>query len=241
MRLSYSAISTYQKCPLSYKFMYVDKLRIKRTPALSFGTSVHAALERFYDVSAPEPPTESELMDHLTGSWERDGYESTEQEQEYLEKGKTVLAAFYQANVSDFRVPAAIEQSFTVTVGNHTVRGIIDRLDRLTSGGYEVIDYKTGAKPPPQSVIDRDLQLSIYDLAANELWDVEPAKLSLYYVVPGTKLSTTRDPGDRDRTRDLINEVASEIGRDLRSGRFKPKKNRLCAWCDFRDPCPLFR
>ena len=50
MRLSYSSISMYTNCPLSYKFAYVDRLPRKKSPALSFGSSIHDALKVFYSV-----------------------------------------------------------------------------------------------------------------------------------------------------------------------------------------------
>jgi hypothetical protein len=45
LRLSYSAVSTYEKCPLSYRFQYIEKIEVKPTPYLSFGKSLHSALE----------------------------------------------------------------------------------------------------------------------------------------------------------------------------------------------------
>ena len=47
--LSYSAIRTFQACPLKYRFRYVDCLPEESVPAaLVFGAAVHAAVEHFY-------------------------------------------------------------------------------------------------------------------------------------------------------------------------------------------------
>src|SRR3989304_5996450 len=174
MKLSFSAISTYKNCPLSYKFMYVDKLPTKRTPVLSFGTSLHAALEKFYAVTVPKPPSLEELLGHLTQTWEKAGYSSDAEEQQYFEHAKQVLTNFYHSNASQFQIPAAVEQRFEVELDGHVLRGIIDRLDKLPAGGYEIIDYKTGRNIPPKYRVDSDLQLSIYYLASKELWGIEP-------------------------------------------------------------------
>jgi ATP-dependent helicase/DNAse subunit B len=48
LRLSYSSISTYEKCPFQYFLQYVERLEMPRSPALSFGSSLHGALERFH-------------------------------------------------------------------------------------------------------------------------------------------------------------------------------------------------
>ena len=50
-----------------------------------------------------------------------------------------------------------------------TIRGQIDRIDRLPTGGIEVIDYKTG-RLESQKGVDESLQLSIYALAAATRW-----------------------------------------------------------------------
>ena len=36
------------------------------------------------------------------------------------------------------------ERGFAFKLGDHHVRGRVDRVDRLPDGGYELIDYKTG-------------------------------------------------------------------------------------------------
>jgi len=48
IRLSYSSISTFELCPLQYKFRYIDREEGVRTPALGFGESLHE--EAFYDM-----------------------------------------------------------------------------------------------------------------------------------------------------------------------------------------------
>ena len=57
------------------------------------------------------------------------------------------------------------EESFEMAVGNATVAGRIDRMDRCADGRVVVTDYKTG-KPKSQEDADESLQLSIYALAA---------------------------------------------------------------------------
>src|SRR3990172_8493788 len=156
MKLSFSAISTYKNCPLSYKFMYVERLPTKRTPVLSFGTSLHSALEKFYGVTVPEPPSLEQLLNHLAQTWEKDGYSDDAEEKQYFEHAKQVLTNFYRTNISQFQIPAAVEQRFAVELDGHVLRGIIDRLDKLPSGGYEIIDYKTGRSLPPRYRVDSD-------------------------------------------------------------------------------------
>ena len=115
--------------------------------------------------------------------------------------------------------------------------GVIDRMDRIPGGGYEIIDYKTSRRLPPKAVVDRDLQLSLYYLAAREVWGIEPERLTLYYLLPGERMTTFRTSADSDDLRRRIATVAERIG----AGKFEPRQNPLCDWCEFQPLCPLFR
>ncbi len=61
------------------------------------------------------------------------------------------------------------------------LHGSIDRIDRLPSGGIEVIDYKTGSTKS-QAYVDASLQLSIYALACRDALGLgTPERLTLYF------------------------------------------------------------
>lgn len=235
MRLSYSSISTYQNCPLSYKFRYVDRLPTKRTAPLCFGSSLHAILAYFYDSSSAKPQALDELLEFLPQVWESDGYADHSEEQTYLQRAKEVLTQFYHTNIDDFQIPLALEHKFSINLDCCTLTGIIDRVDKLPNGCLEIIDYKTSKRLPPKSKIHSDLQLSIYHMAGLELWGAEPEKLSFYFLIPNTKISTKRNQNDINKTKSEIATVCE----DMESKIFEAKQNPLCPWCDFQDRCPV--
>jgi len=236
-KLSYSAISTYQKCPLSYKYLYVDRLPTKPSHYLSFGNSIHSALEFFYrvDKDKPEPYSLEELLGKLDRVWLTEGYESAALEQEYKDKGRMILSRFYSDNLPSFAVPLAIEERFYLDFDGVKLSGVIDRVDRLSNGDIEIIDYKTNAKLPPKTKLHSDLQLPIYHMAAEALYGVAPKKLTLYFLVPNEKVSTRKTKTDITKAQATIHTVAENI----RDEKFAPFKNPLCAWCDFIEICPL--
>jgi putative RecB family exonuclease len=237
MRLSYSSISTYETCPAKYRFQYEERLPTAPSPALSFGDSLHRALHRFHARPVPVAPSLPELLEMLEDVWVSEGYADPAEEQTYREHARQVLAQYHRENAHAYRIPAALEFRFEIEVEGITLSGVIDRMDRIPGGGYEIIDYKTNRRLPPRERIDRDLQLSIYHLAAREVWGIEPERLTLYYLLPNQRMSTARTREDLDELRRRIAIVAERI----QAGRFEPRQNPLCDWCEFQARCPLFR
>jgi RecB family exonuclease len=237
MRLSYSSINTYETCPQKFKFQYEDRLPTSPSPALAFGDSLHQALHRFHSRPVPVAPSLEELQEMLESVWVRDGFTDASEERMYLDHGRQVLSQYHRENAATYRIPAALEFRFTIEVEGVRLAGVIDRMDRIPGGGYEIIDYKTNRRLPPQDRIDRDLQLSIYALAAKEVWGIEPERLTLYYLLPGQRMSTTRTAADADELRRRIGTVAERVG----AGMFEPRENPLCDWCEFQELCPIFR
>lgn len=237
MRLSYSSINTYETCPAKYRFQYEERLPTAPSPALAFGDSLHRALHRFHARPVPVAPSLPELLGMLDDVWVSEGYTDAVEEETYREHARQVLAQYHRENSPDYRIPAALEFRFEIEVEGVVLSGVIDRMDRIPGGGYEIIDYKTNRRLPPRERIDRDLQLSIYHLAAREVWGIEPERLTLYYLLPNQRMSTARTRADLDELRRRIATVAERID----AGRFEPRQNPLCDWCEFQARCPLFR
>jgi putative RecB family exonuclease len=237
VRLSYSSINTYETCPAKFKFQYEDRLPSAPSAALSFGDSLHRALHLFHGRPVPVAPPLEELHEMLESVWVREGFRDESEERTYRNHGWQVLRQYHRENAADYRIPAALEHRFTIEVEGVAISGVIDRMDRIPGGGYEIIDYKTNRRLPPQQRIDQDLQLSIYHLAAGEVWGIEPERLTLYYLLPGQRMTTVRTRHDVDELRRRIGTVAERIA----SGRFEARQNPLCDWCEYQRLCPLFR
>jgi len=235
LRLSYSAISAYEKCPLAYRFQYVDGLEVEPTPYLSFGRSLHAALEWFYGRETPEPPTLESLLEHLDTCWESAGYPNLDEERSYLNNAREVLTQYYYRNLEDFRLPMAVEERFEIDMQDFVLSGVIDRVDCHPNGTYEILDYKTSRRLPEINRLREDLQLPIYQLGCNEVWGIFPSKLTFYYLIPNRRYSTRPlDDAALARVRERMLQVAASIS----SGDFPATPNRLCPWCSFEDVCP---
>ena len=237
MKLSYSSIDTYETCPARYKFQYEDRLPRQETPALSFGDVLHRVLYRFHNRPVPVAPSLEELHEMLEDEWSDHVFATESDASLYREHAWQILAEYHAENAGSFRIPAALEHRFVVDVDGVQLQGVIDRMDRIPGGGYEIIDYKTSRRLPPKHYVDTDLQLSLYYLAAQEIWGIEPERLTLYYLIPGQRMSTFRTPAMTQETRHRVATVAERIS----AGKFEPRQNPLCDWCDYQPFCPLFK
>src|SRR5262249_60778111 len=103
--------------------------------------------------------------------------------------------------------PVWFERGFQFRMGAHTLRGRVDRVDRLPDGGYELIDYKTG-RPRTASQLREDVQLSLYAVGAREAWDLEASRQSYHYVLDDEKVLLPQDAIDRDWITETVLDVA---------------------------------
>ncbi len=235
LRLSYSAVSCYEKCPLSYRFQYVDGLEVDPTPYLAFGRSMHAALEWLYGRQTPEPPTLESLLAYLDKCWESEGYSDLDEERSYLRNAREVLTQYYYSNLHDFRLPVAVEERFEMDMGDFVLSGVIDRVDCNPNGTYEILDYKTSRRLPELNRLREDLQLPIYQLACRDVWGITPAKLTFYYLIPNRRYTTK--PCDSSRLQE-VRERLVRVASSISASDFPATPNRLCPWCSFEDICP---
>ena len=74
--------------------------------------------------------------------------------------------------------PVAVEVPFELVLSGILVRGRIDAVYRREDGGYDVIDYKTGARPQQAAAPAAAIQLACYRVAWADIARVDPAQVS---------------------------------------------------------------
>jgi putative RecB family exonuclease len=233
--LSYSQISRYKTCPLWYKLQYVDKLKPKERFYLSFGDVIHQCAEHFYKIPVPPPPTLERLIQYYEKIWKQEGYDSPEQENQYKEYGKQLLADFHKIHSTNFKMPLAVEQQFYINIQGVVLGGKIDRIDKLDEGGISIIDYKTSKELFTAEQLEDDLQLTFYQLAVETMWKMPVKKLTLYHLRSNTPCTCDgRSPEILEESRQLVLLTAESITKGI----FPAIENSLCAFCDFPEHCP---
>ena len=237
--LSATDIDTYRACPLRYKFARVFRIPQEPTLHQRFGIAVHQVLERYHarDEGAEETVTGGSLTDLLMlleTSWRRGGFGDSDEERQLHHKAVSALTRYHERAATDEARPVWFERQFSFKIGPHLVRGRVDRVDRLPSGEYELIDYKTG-RPKSVEQLAGDVQLSLYAIAAREAWGLEATRGAYYYLLDDEKVAVA---GDADRA-DWIRGVTLQVAEGIRAQEFEPTPSpRSCKLCDYRLVCP---
>lgn len=238
MRISYSSFDLFNRCPLQYKLIYIDRIKTPEKPELFFGGLIHAIIQ-FTLRKDPILPKEEELINMLKNNWREDIFNSKEEARQYFAFGVDMLHKFYSKWKPGLRNIVATEKKFVVPLSNkHELSGVIDRIDKLPFGALEVIDYKTSKALPSQIEVDRDKQVATYNLAVEIMWpEIKDIRLTLYFLKHDQKITTKRRP---DEIENIKNELISTADRIEVEKDFKPNKNPLCDWCGYKNMCPLF-
>jgi DNA helicase-2/ATP-dependent DNA helicase PcrA len=259
LRLSASAIGTYQRCPKQYEFETVLKIPTPDQSHLRLGTTVHNVLERFHkDLGEPLSPeaTRERLLALLDQATVGGGWGRTDDDRQLLQRARTMLENYAENPMARPEGQVRTETSFTLRlpqtelmkstpVGGKILEGIqiggkIDRIDSLPDGSSRVIDYKTGHdKGGPkalQNYVAKEIQLAIYKYAGSKELGIDADELTYIFLenANGT-ISASATQEHVDEVRATIDEVADKII----SLDFTPAPEyQKCKTCPFNHVCP---
>lgn len=236
--LSHSSVGLYRTCPQKWKFRYVDKVPEKPRSFFSFGKSVHGGLEFLFEkIDEPRPLLE-DMLSHYKSTWIREGYETPAQEKWFFQEGERILRGFYAKHQAESKNVFQVEYKFTFEIEGVPITGYIDRIDAMPSGGLHLIDYKTG-KAFDKSRVRTDPQLTLYQIAAREIFSKPVESVTLYHLNSLTPLTVPAHP---KKLEDELKEVVVEAARGISDQKFDPKPDERghCQWCDYMQICPAF-
>ncbi len=228
--LSFSAISAYRDCPRQYWYRQEQRLPAVQSAEAVHGVILHEVLREAGEARRSGREVTGALLAEIHSQvWARTAFPDARRAPTFRRIGVAQLESYRERGGFDL-APEHLEQSFSTPVDGWTLRGVIDRIDR-TSSGWRIVDYKSG-RPITRS--RRDMQVALYALGAKAALRLDPIELEVVYLASGESVQV-------DRVDALVAEAASqaaEVAEGVRAGRFEAKpERRRCRLCPYRLAC----
>jgi putative RecB family exonuclease len=249
---SHSRISTFETCPLQYKYRYIDRVKVdvENTVEAYLGSQVHKSLEVLYrHIQFAKIISLEELLEDFNKRWEGEwsgGIKIVRGEysaENYRLMGERYLGDYYKRHhpFDQGRILGLETQDFLSLddEGRTKYHVRIDRLMDMGDGLYEVNDYKTNMKLPSQEELDGDRQLAMYSLWVRRRFkDFKRVRLVWHFLAFDKELDSHRSA---DELEALRLDVLSKIRNIETEQAFSPVESVLCDWCLYRAICPLWK
>lgn len=230
LRLSVSQVVCFIECPLNFYYKYVLNVPEPPSSAASYGTAVHAAIEKFNESKSKNIPIElSELQKIVDEKWSNAGYISQAHAHKARLQAKNTIEAFYERWQTG-QQPSRIEWPFSVHLKDPDII-INGRLDAVfeTEDGVEIRDYKTSTSVTTEAKAKQRAtgsdQLTLYALVWQQLTGEIPTRLSLEFVDTNIIGSVKKTQRGIDG---MIGKISS-LTEAIANNQFPPKgEHRFC-------------
>jgi putative RecB family exonuclease len=248
--LSYSAVSTYQACPLRYYFRYVLALPEETvSSALVFGSAIHTALESYYRerLQGNQTPPVELLEEAYHAAWlafdDREVRFGKGEDRDSLNNlAGRILTTFHGSELAHRpgRV-LGIEEEFR----GELIPGcpqILARVDLLieTPDALIVTDFKTSrSRWNAEHVEEAAGQLLLYHDLVRPLSNGKELRLEFVVVTKTKAPDLTCHPVMFDRRQiERTKRIVKRVWTAIQSGLFYPNPSAMnCGGCPFRQPC----
>lgn len=246
MKLSYSQISVYKRCPKQWHYKYVVKTPGKPDNRVFLeGKVVHSLNELylrsdnrsvdFVLAQAPHVFTDEIKKQHI----------KLREDEEELTVYSNIIGSFLkllkkqqELGILKAKEPQ-LEWWFTIPIEGtkHTITGASDIIYSLDAGASpRILDYKN---TDSMFFLDRD-QLVTYDLAYTKKYGVKPEKAGFLLIKSSNVVWHDIFEEDHVRLMEFWVRLVTDIDIILldRSKSFEPKPEyQKCKWCSYKEDC----
>ena len=244
---SHSKLSTFEQCPLKFKFRYVDRLTpdFKESIEGFLGNKVHETIEWIYkQVQQNLLINLDDIIQHYINNWNKDFNNEIKiinqefDSEYYFNQGIKFLINYFLENAPFKDNTIATEKRVFVNLdsqGKYRILGFIDRLVHNKAANiFEIHDYKTGA-PKSQNELDNDRQLALYCLAIKQTFEnVQDVHLIWHFLAFKEKRISKRTNEQLEKLKQEVIQLINEIES---TQNFPSNPSALCKWCEFRSYC----
>lgn len=247
---SHSRLSSYEQCPLRFKFAYIDHLEteIEESVESFLGSRVHEVLEKLYtDLKFKKIRTLQELLYFFNDAWTKNWNDNIViVRKEYTPENFKKLGEHYIADYYNRYKPfdqdrtIALEKRIIIKLDErHIVQGYIDRISCKENGIYVIHDYKTTGSLPETSYIEEDRQLALYAMAVKHDYpDCKNVILVWHFLAFDKEFSTVKT---EEQLRLLRKDIIKLIDTIEAAEEFPAHTGALCDWCEFQPECPQWK
>lgn len=243
--MSPSSISTFQQCPLKYKFSRLDKLPSESTEAQVLGSFVHEVLEELFALESSERTESAARLlakDLWYSKWQAEYFDLKEksEENEFRWKAWWCIENYFGMEDPTAFDASGIEATMDGDIDGVPIFGIIDRWS-VENDGLVISDYKTGKKPRPQYEWEKKMQITIYSILLKEQTGMGIERAELLYLKSGQFARYNVDDSLETAVRVEVKNTWDEVTTSCDSGKFETRTGPLCNWCDYKKICPVWR
>jgi len=242
IHISPSRVETFTKCGLRW---LLEAAVGVRTPgaAQGLGIVIHAAA-----ALAAEGADDGEIAKRVDEMWQHLDFGSSWYSARQRAQAESMVAKFLAWHRSNPRELVAVEEQLRVTMGNVTITGQVDRLERDEDGAAIVVDLKTGTSRPTGNDLDRNPQLGVYQLAVllgafEQFGLTEPGGAELVQIGKAGLAASVRvqpQPGlASDANPNWVRELVETVAAGMAGPVFRATANPGCRVCPVASSCPV--
>ncbi|MBE6507797.1 MAG: PD-(D/E)XK nuclease family protein [Methanobrevibacter sp.] len=232
MKLSKSKVNTYLKCPLEFKFQYIDEIEVPKNKYMTLGSDVHLVAEKFADKFGDDldgVDIRNELL--RIAHEENIGYDLTE----HIDN----LGSFFEEVFieNDYRL---FSQEEYLLDEENRFSGICDIILEDENGNLVVIDYKTSKS---SSFSKYRLELCYYKLLVENVYGRNVSSVGVFFTKNGRlRLLDICDEDNKrkylnnDEIRDAV-DTMHHVRNEINNYNFPAKRQFLCRYCTYKHLC----
>lgn len=151
-------------------------------------------------------------------------------------RGEVLMRQFFAWWSQAPRSVVGVEKGFSIEIDGVNITGRLDRVEQMEQG-VRIVDYKTTA-PCTQAEADADLQLSLYAIASEHLFEKPCTELLLLFLSEGgvVERRTTRSSSQLKDARTQLKLIRER----MEAKDFRPTPSvAACKRCPYRGVCDV--
>ena len=242
IQISPSRVEMFTRCGL--RWLLEAAVGVQSPGAAQhLGIVIHAAA-----ALAAAGADDSDVAKRVDELWQHLDFGSSWYSAKQRAQAESMVAKFLEWHRGNPRDLIAVEQPLRVAMGEITITGQVDRLERDEDGLAIVVDLKTGTTKPAADELDRNPQLGVYQLAVllgafEQLGLTEPGGAELIQVGRAGLKATVRVQGQPGLLTDPEPGWAQQLVETVAAGMagpvFRATANPGCHVCPVASCCPV--